>query len=353
MSDTSPDARPTSTVSDTPIRVTVLGGGSWGTTVAHLAAHNAPTMLWARDAQTVQSINDEHRNTRYLADYELHADLRATDDFAQACTDTDLLVMGVPTSAVRETAARAARHLRPWVPVVSLSKGFEEGTYLRMTQIIEQELPSRPVGVLTGPNLAKEILAGQPAAAVLAMSEFHIAERLQALFTTSIFRVFLNHDVVGCELGGALKNVYAIAAGSAEGRGLGDNSRAALLTRGLAELIELGTVMGGEPLTLAGLAGLGDLVATCMSPQSRNSRVGRELGEGRSMADILADMDQVAEGVKAAKVVRELAAHHGVHLPIAQQVYAVCWEDKNPEWASDALMRGRIGHESGTLRTSP
>jgi glycerol-3-phosphate dehydrogenase (NAD(P)+) len=334
--------------SDVPIRVTVLGGGSWGTTVAHLAAHNSPTTLWARDGETVRAINRMHRNERYLPGYDLHPDLAATDDFAEACTNTDLLVMGVPTSAVRETAAGVAAYIRPWVPIVSLSKGFEEGTYLRMTQIIEQELPSRPVGVLTGPNLAKEILSGQPAAAVLAMSEFHIAERLQALFTTPIFRVFLNHDVVGCELGGALKNVYAIAAGSAEGRGLGDNSRAALVTRGLAELIELGTAMGGEPMTLAGLAGLGDLVATCMSPQSRNSRVGRELGEGRSMKEILADMDQVAEGVKAAKVVHELAKKYDVSLPIAEQVFAVCWEEKDPEWASDSLLRGRIGHESGS-----
>ncbi|MFT7599774.1 MAG: glycerol-3-phosphate dehydrogenase (NAD(P)+) [Acidimicrobiales bacterium] len=331
-----------------PIRVTILGGGSWGTTVAHLAAHNAPTTLWARDAATVVGVNERNRNERYLPDYDLHPGLTATTNFEQAVVDTDLLVMGVPTSAVRETAKRVRQYIRPWVPVVSLSKGFEEGTHLRMTQIIEQELPSRPVGVLTGPNLAKEILAGQPAAAVLAMSEFHIAERLQTLFTTPSFRVFLNHDVIGCELGGALKNVYAIAAGSAEGRGLGDNSRAALVTRGLAELIDLGTAMGGEPLTLAGLAGLGDLVATCFSSQSRNSRVGRELGQGRSIDDILADMDQVAEGVKAAKVVKQLAETHGVQLPIANQVYAVCWENKDPEWASDALMRGRLGHESGT-----
>lgn len=336
---------------DVPIRVTVLGGGSWGTTVAHLSAHNAPTTIWARDEATVDAINERHCNERYLADYQLHPELKATTDFESAVVDTDLLVMGVPTSAVRDTAQRAAAHIRPWVPVVSLSKGFEEGTHLRMTQIIEQELPSRPVGVLTGPNLAKEILADQPAAAVLAMSEFHIAERLQALFTTPIFRVFLNHDVIGCELGGALKNVYAIAAGSAEGRGLGDNSRAALITRGLAELIELGTAMGGEALTLAGLAGLGDLVATCVSPQSRNSRVGRELGQGRSMEAILADMEQVAEGVKAAKVVKELAESYGVQLPIAQQVYAVCWENKNPEWASDSLMRGRLGHEGGRAAT--
>jgi glycerol-3-phosphate dehydrogenase (NAD(P)+) len=255
--------------------------------------------------------------------------------------------MGVPTGAFRDTAKQVAEHLGPWVPVVSLAKGFEEGTRLRMTQILEQELPSRPVGVLTGPNLAKEVLTGLPAAAVLALTEFHIAQRLQTVFTTPTFRVFTHHDVIGCELGGALKNVYAIAAGSVEGREQGDNARAAIITRGLAELIELGSRMGGEPLTLAGLAGMGDMMATCISPQSRNFQVGRELGRGRKLEDILAGMDQVAEGVKAVRVVRELAREHGVLMPIAAQVHAVCWEGADVEWAGDALLRGRVGHEAG------
>ena len=331
------------------IRVSVLGGGSWGTTVAHLCAHNGPTTIWARDAATVASINERHRNERYLGDHELHPELTATSDFDSAVGQADVVVMGVPTSAFRGTARAAAPHIGPWVPVVSLAKGFEETTRLRMTQILEQELPGRPVGVLTGPNLAREVLAGLPAGAVLALTEFHIAARLQTIFTTPTFRVFLHHDVVGCELGGALKNVYAIAAGSVDGRQLGDNTRAALITRGLAELIELGSKMGGEPLTLAGLAGMGDLLATCISPQSRNFHVGRELGRGRVLADILAEMGQVAEGVKAAKVVRELAREYGVSMPIAAQVHAVLWEGKSPEWAQDALLRGRIGHEAGSL----
>lgn len=331
------------------IRVTVLGGGSWGTTVAHLCAHNCETTLWARDQATVDGINNNHQNHKYLDGYQLHPGLTATTDFAAAVHETDLLVMGVPTGAFRETAKRVAEHIRPWVPVVSLAKGFEEGSRLRMTQIIEQELPSRPVGVLTGPNLAKEILAGNPTGAVIALTEYHIAERLQTVFTTPTFRVFTHHDVVGCELGGALKNVYALAAGAIEGRQLGDNARAAIITRGLAELIELGTKMGGEALTLAGLAGMGDLMATCISPQSRNSHVGRELGRGKPIAQILDEMDQVAEGVKSAKVVHELASHYGVSMPIAAQVYAVCWEGMDPEWAQDSLLRGRIGHEAGSL----
>ncbi|MDH4145214.1 MAG: NAD(P)-dependent glycerol-3-phosphate dehydrogenase [Acidimicrobiia bacterium] len=331
------------------LRVTVLGGGSWGSTVAHLCAHNTPTTLWARDPATVAAVNDEHRNPRYLGEGALHERLRATNDFAAAVAGADVLVMGVPTGAFRETARAVTAHVGPWVPIVSLAKGFEEGSRLRMTQILEQELPGRPIGVLTGPNLAREVLAGLPAAAVLALTEFHIAQRLQALFTTPTFRVFLHHDVIGCEVGGALKNVYAIAAGSAEGRQLGDNARAAIITRGLAELIELGGSLGAEALTLAGLAGMGDLMATCISPQSRNFRVGFQLGQGRTIAEILGGMDQVAEGVKAAKVVRELAAEHGVFMPIAAQVFAVCWEGKSPEWAHESLMRGRVGHEAGSV----
>lgn len=329
------------------LRVLVVGGGSWGTTVAHLAAHNTPTTVWARDQATVDSINETHRNARYLPDHPLHPDLRATNDLAAATADADLVVMGVPTGAFRETCEVVSQSLRPWVPVLSLAKGFEPESKLRMTQIVEEVLPDRPVGVLSGPNLAKEIMAGNPAAAVVALSEQNIASKLQAVFSTPTFRVFIHHDVVGCELGGALKNVYAIAAGTVEGQELGDNARSAIITRGLAELIELGTKMGGEALTLAGLAGMGDLLATCISPQSRNSGVGRRLGQGVPLQQILDEMDQVAEGVKAAKVVKELAETHDVFMPIAEQVYAVCWEAKSPDFARDALLRGRIGHEMG------
>ncbi len=331
-----------------PLRVLVAGGGSWGTTVAHLCAHNAETTLWARSDATVEAINTEHKNPRYLPDHPLHPDLKATTDLEHALHETDLLVMGVPTSAYRSTCEVVAPHLRPWVPVVSLAKGFEPGTMLRMSQIVEQVLPDRPVGVLTGPNLAKEIMAGHPTAAVIALADLNIARKLQQVFTTPTFRVFLHHDVVGCELGGALKNIYAIAAGMVEGRGQGDNARAAIITRGLAELIELGSKMGGEALTLAGLAGMGDLIATCVSPQSRNSQVGRKLGTGMTVDDILAEMNQVAEGVKAAGVVHELAARHEVFMPVAEQVYAVCHEGSDGDFAQEELLRGRLGHEQAT-----
>jgi glycerol-3-phosphate dehydrogenase (NAD(P)+) len=332
------------------LRVAVLGGGSWGTTVAHMVARNRPTVLWARNLDTVEEVNAAHRNSRYLPGWDLHPELRATADMGEAVASADLVVVGVPTSAFRETAKAVAEHVRPWVPIVSLAKGFEEGSRLRMTQVVEEELPGHPTGVLTGPNLAKEIMAGQPAAAVLALSEQHVASRIQPVFTTPWFRVFLHHDTIGCELGGALKNVYALAAGSAEGMGMGDNARSALVTRGLAEMTELGVAMGGRPLTFAGLAGMGDLLATCVSPQSRNSRVGRELGRGRRLDDILAELGQVAEGVKASKVVMGLAAEYGVAMPIAAQVYAVCHEGRTVQWAADWLLRGRIGHEAGVFR---
>ncbi len=328
--------------------MTVLGGGSWGTTVAHLCAHNTSTTLWARDRATVESITGRRMNDRYLPGFPLHPELRATTDLEAAMRGADIVVVAVPTEAVRTTAvAIAGLFAEPGTPVVSLAKGFEEETNLRMTEVLGQELPGRPLGVLTGPNLAKEILAGLPAAAVLAMTQFPAAAALQPVFTTPTFRVFTHHDVIGCELGGAIKNVYAIAAGSVEGRRLGDNARAAIITRGVAELIELGTALGGEPLTLAGLAGLGDLMATCISPQSRNFQVGHQLGEGRTLAEVLAGMDQVAEGVKAVRAVRELARRHRVSMPIAQHVYAVCHEGRSPEWAHDSLLRGRVGHEAG------
>jgi glycerol-3-phosphate dehydrogenase (NAD(P)+) len=335
------------------LEVVVVGGGSWGTTVAHLAAHNTATTLWARDPATVDGINAGVGNERYLPGFSLHPDLVATGDLEEAVATADLVVMGVPCRAFRSACERIRPVIGPWVPVVSLAKGFEPDTGLRMSQVVEEVLPGRPIGVLTGPNLAKEILAGSPAGAVMAMSEQHIARRLQAVFSTDAFRVFIHHDVVGCELGGALKNVYAIAAGAVEGRGLGDNARAAVITRGLAELMELGTRLGGETLTLAGLAGMGDLLATCMSPQSRNATVGRQLGAGRSLDDILAAMDQVAEGVTAAKVVKSLAGQLGVVLPIASQVHAVCWEGQHPDFAMGVILRGRLGHElQGTTTRS-
>jgi glycerol-3-phosphate dehydrogenase (NAD(P)+) len=305
------------------IKAAVIGAGSWGTTVAHLLAHNVPTILWARDDAVAADVNTHHRNERYLAGYDLHPELRATSDLVTAVCEADVLVMGVPSHGFRNMLDQVGCTIRAWVPVVSLAKGLEQGTKMRMTEVVRDVLPGHPYGVLTGPNLAKEILAGGAAATVLAMSDATIGARLQDVFATNLFRVYTNDDVVGCEVAGALKNVMAIASGMADGLGTGDNTRSAVITRGLAELSRLGMAMGGNPMTFAGLAGMGDLVATCISPQSRNRHVGEELGKGRTIEEIIEEMHMVAEGVKTAGVVMELAEEYGVDMPIAEQVFNV------------------------------
>src|SRR3954471_4709274 len=323
------------------IRVAVIGAGSWGTTVAHLAAHNAPTTLWARRDELAKEIDADHRNGAYLPDYELHPDLRATSDLEHAVSTADVLVMGVPSHGFRESLIEVSQHLRPWVPVVSLTKGLEAGTKLRMSQVVHEVLPGHPVAVLTGPNLAKEILAGQAAAAVVAMADDFISAELQNIFSSNLFRVYINRDVIGSEMGGVLKNVIAIASGMADGVGAGDNTRAAVMTRGLAEITRLGVAMGGDPMTFSGLAGMGDLLATCMSQQSRNRYVGEQLGMGRAIDEIIAEMNQVAEGVKSCRTVLELADEHGVEMPIATEVVGVVHEGRS---ALDAY-RGLISRK--------
>jgi glycerol-3-phosphate dehydrogenase (NAD(P)+) len=328
------------------MNVAVVGAGSWGTTVAHLCAHNAPTVLHSRRADVADAINDHHENPRYLEGYKLHPDLRASIDLAEVVRQADVLVMGVPSAGFRETIVDIRPHLRPWVPVVSLSKGLELSTRKRMTEIAEEELSGHPVGVLTGPNLAKEILAGNAAAAVVAFTDLTIAERLQEVFSSDLFRVYTNTDVVGCEIAGALKNVIALAAGMADGLDTGDNTRAAVMTRGLAELTRLGVAMGGDPATFSGLAGMGDLLATCMSPQSRNRYVGEQLGRGRSLDDIIEEMNQVAEGVKSAKIVVELAEEYGVEMPIAREMKACVTEGRSAIQAYRGLVNRPVTSEA-------
>jgi glycerol-3-phosphate dehydrogenase (NAD(P)+) len=329
-----------------PLRVSVLGAGSFGTTVAHLATHNAPTTLWCRRAETAEEVNARHRNERYLPDYPLAESLRATASLEEAVREADVVVLGVPSHGMREVLGEVGRYIRPWVPVVSLAKGLEPGTHLRMTEVIREVLPDHRAGVLTGPNLAKEIMAGYAAASVVAFEDREIARRLQGVFHSGLFRVYTNHDVVGCELGGALKNVIAIATGMGDGLGVGDNTRSAVITRGLAELTRLGVAMGGEPATFAGLTGMGDLIATCTSRQSRNRHVGEQLGQGRKIDEIIADMNQVAEGVKTTRVVMELGAKHDVDLPISREVYGVLYEERTARDAYRGLTRRDPGAEN-------
>jgi len=321
-----------------PIRVAVVGAGSWGTTVAALAATNTPTTLWARRPELADQINTGHVNGDYLPTFALPDTLRATSEIGEACSTADVIVMAVPSHGFRAVLREAAPFVRPWVPVVTLSKGLEQSTLKRMSQVVNDELPGHPVAVLTGPNLAKEILAGQPAASVVAIDDEVIANELQRIFATMRLRVYTNPDMVGCEVAGVVKNVIAIASGMVEGMGFGDNTRATLITRGLAEMTRLGVALGGQSMTFAGLAGIGDLMATCSSRQSRNNMVGLELGRGRPIAEILAEMKMVAEGVKSSPSVVALAAEHGVEMPICAQVTAVCHQGADAAHALTSLM---------------
>jgi glycerol-3-phosphate dehydrogenase (NAD(P)+) len=328
------------------LEAALLGGGSWGTTVASLTARNAPVTLWARDQATVDEINTKHSNSKYLPGAHLNPKLTATSSIEQAVAHCDVLIMGVPSQHFRSVLEQAKEHIRPWVPVISLTKGLELSTRKRMTEIIREVLPGHPVGVLTGPNLAREIIVGQAAASVVAMEDEIIVRELQQLFHSGLFRVYTNTDLIGCELGGVLKNIIAIAVGMGDGQGAGDNTRSALITRGLAEIIRLGVAMGGRPETFSGLAGMGDLIATCTSAQSRNHHVGYELGKGRSLDEIIKQMVMVAEGVKSAPTVAALGEQYGVEMPITHDVLSVLNGDRTPQQAFRGLLGSSVGAES-------
>jgi glycerol-3-phosphate dehydrogenase (NAD(P)+) len=329
----------------TNLKIGVLGGGSWGTTVASLVTRNAPVTLWARNPETVKEINTLHTNSTYLPGAAIPEKLVATNDIGEAVSGADVVVMGIPSQNFRQVLTEVRQHIRAWVPVISLTKGLELDTHMRMTEIITQVMPGHPVGVLTGPNLAREIMAGQAAASVIAMEDDIIVRELQSIFKSGLFRVYTNNDVIGCELGGVLKNIIAIAVGMGDGQGAGDNTRSALITRGLAEVTRLGVAMGGRAETFAGLAGMGDMIATCTSPQSRNRHVGVELGKGRNMQEIVDEMVMVAEGAKSAPAVMALAQKYGVEMPIASDVYRVLSGDSNASRAFRGLLRVSAGAE--------
>ncbi len=319
----------------------MLGAGSWGTAMAAMCAQKVPTTLWARRPELASAIQQLGRNADYLPEVVLPPGLRATSSLAEAVEAAEVVVMAVPSHGFRSVLTQAAPHLPPGVPVVSLTKGVEQGSLDRMTEIIAEVAGDRPYGVLTGPNLVGEIVAGYPTASVVAATDPGVADDLQRLFSTGTFRVYTNPDVVGCELGGALKNVVAIAAGVSDGMGFGDNTRAALITRGVAELTRLGVALGGQPLTFGGLTGMGDLVATCCSRRSRNRWVGEEVARGRPLAEITGGTRMVAEGVRTSAAVVALAARVGVEMPIADQVVAVLHGVTPPSEVVAALM-GRM-----------
>lgn len=340
-------------ISDSAGKVAVVGAGSWGTTLATVAARAGRAVaLHVRDAAAAARMAAERRNPRYVPDLVLPEAVEVTADLAAACRDAALILVVVPSQTVRENA-RALASVAGEAIVVSAVKGLERGTLKRMTQVLREELPSSSgarIGALSGPNLAAEVAAGKPAAAVIAAAEVAVSERARDLLMGGQFRCYTSDDVVGVEMGGALKNVIAIGAGIGDGLGAGENAKAAFMTRGIAEIARLGLAAGADPLTFAGLAGLGDLVATCASPLSRNRRVGQELATGRRLPEILAGMTQVAEGVATTEAARELGRRANVDLPITEQMYAVLFEGKPPLAAIAELMRREPKDELAGVR---
>lgn len=323
-------------------RAAVLGSGSWGTAFGKvLADAGTEVVLWARRPELAEAVTREHENADYLPGIALPGNLRATSDAAEAVVGADFVVLAVPSQSLRENLAAVVPALGRDAVLVSLMKGVELGTMKRMSEVVCEvaDVPTDRVAIVTGPNLAKEIALGQPAATVVACTDDDVATRLQTACMTGYFRPYTNPDVVGCELGGAVKNVIALATGMAEGMGFGDNTKASLITRGLAETARLGAALGADPLTFSGLAGLGDLVATCTSPLSRNRTFGEKLGRGETLADILGRKQQTAEGVKSCRSILDLARKHDVDMPITEHVVAVVHDGMTPTDMVRGLMR--------------
>lgn len=322
-------------------RIAVIGAGSWGTTVAALLARTSHPVLWARRPELAASINTTKINGDYLPEFPLPDSLVASSELKETIDGAAAVVMAVPSHGFRSVFTEAAEWIEPGTPIVSLTKGIEVGSLKTMTQIVAEVSPTHDqsrTGTLAGPNLASEIIAGHPTAAVIAMRDHETARELQSLLMGPTFRVYTNDDVIGCELSGAMKNVMAIAAGMSDGLGFGSNTRATLITRALAELTRLGVAAGGRPTTFSGLAGMGDLIATCSSPLSRNHRVGVGLAEGKNTDQIVDEMKMVAEGIKTTKGVLGLADKNDVEMPIATHVGHVLYDGLNPRDAVLSLM---------------
>jgi glycerol-3-phosphate dehydrogenase (NAD(P)+) len=323
-------------------RIAVIGAGSWGTALANLLAKKGvDTILWSFEAEVAEAIRREHRNPTYLSEIVLDPSLRVTESIAEAAEGAEVVVSVSPSHVVRTVMQQVAPFIGADTLLVSASKGIEEDSLETMDGVLAEVVGESAVGrmaFLSGPSFALEVALEHPTAVTMASRKPETAKAAQELFQTDYFRVYTNPDVPGVELGGALKNVIAIAAGAVDGLGFGHNTRAALITRGLAEITRLGVSLGADPLTFAGLAGMGDLILTCTGPLSRNHAVGVELGRGRAIGDILAGMSMVAEGVRTAKAARALAVREGIEMPIVEEVYALLYEDRAPREAVENLM---------------
>ena len=331
----------------TATRVTVIGDGGWGTTLALLLAGKGHDVrLWGAFAGYMAEMQQRRENVKFLPGVPLASELTLCSDDAEAVADADLLVAAVPTQFIRTTFQRFVPHYRRGTPIVSVAKGVENRTVMLPTQIIRDVLGRVPLAALSGPSHAEEVARGLPASVVVASRNAELAHRVRDLFLTGRFRAYSSTDLVGVQLGGATKNVIAIAAGICDGLQLGDNAKSALLTRGLAEMTRLGAALGARRDTFAGLAGMGDLITTCMSPFGRNRSVGIQIGQGKSLKDILGGMEQVAEGVRTTQSVRRLARQHGVEMPITEECYRVLFRGKNPQRGVNDLMTRRAKDET-------
>ncbi len=330
-------------------KVAVLGAGAWGTALAKVLADKGdPVAMWCRRADLCAQINESHENSRYLPGAKLPQCLRVTTALEDALEGASLVVFVVPSHGTREVTKMAAKHVPGDVPIVSATKGIENESLMFMDEVLYQELPARArenLAYLSGPSFAKELAQGMPTAVVIAAKKPDVCSEAMRRFHTPYLRLYNSDDVAGVECGGAMKNVIAIAAGAIDGLGLGHNSRAALITRGLAEIAKLAMARGGAALTCAGLAGMGDLVLTCTGELSRNRTVGYELGKGRKLGEILANLGHVAEGVKTAKSAYDLSVKLNVDMPITREVHAVLYRDKSVEQALVDLMARELGPE--------
>jgi len=323
-------------------KVTVLGAGSWGTALAMVLTENGhDTLIWSHREDQANEINERHTNEKYLPNIQLPEKLTATSDIKSAVEHGEILVFAVPTKAIREVAGQVMNYLDKKVLIVHVSKGIEPDTLKRISEILEEALDPRVVEdivVLSGPSHAEEVVLHHPTTITAACANLRSAEKIQDLFMNHYFRVYTNTDVIGVELGGALKNVIALAAGISDGLNYGDNAKAALITRGLAEIARLGVRMGGNPFTFAGLTGMGDLIVTCTSVHSRNWKAGNMLGKGMKLDEVLENMGMVVEGVRTTKAAYQLAQKYDVSMPITTALYQVLFENKDPKDAVDELM---------------
>lgn len=323
------------------VKVAVVGGGSFGTVMANIAAGNGfPVSFWMRSDALAAAINRDHVNESYLPGYALNERVVATHDMAAAVSGAQLIFVAVPSSSFRAVVSELVKSADPGAIFVSTTKGIEADTFMLMSQILGELAPGSPIGVLSGPNLAKEIAEKQLTGTVIASANLEVREAVLTVLKSRYFRVYTNNDMFGVELGGSLKNIYAIVAGMAAALGMGHNTNSMLVTRGLTEMARFGRSLGADPMTFLGLSGVGDLVVTCSSPLSRNYRLGYALGRGQSMAHATKEIGQVVEGVNTVKLVKERAAELGIYMPLASGLYAALFEGADLEAIISSLMAG-------------